>query len=42
MGILVGKLFERQQQARDEFVDLFSEFSGESNQVAFQQLFGVK
>jgi CHAD domain-containing protein len=42
MGILVGKLFERQQQARSEFVDLFTEFSSESNQIAFQQLFGVK
>ena len=42
MGILVGKLFERQQQARSEFVDLFIEFSGESNRVAFQQLFGVR
>jgi CHAD domain-containing protein len=41
MGILVGKLLERQQQARDEFVDLFTEFSRESNQIAFQQLFGV-
>jgi CHAD domain-containing protein len=42
MGILVGKLLERQQQARNEFVDLFTEFSSESNQVAFQQLFGAK
>jgi CHAD domain-containing protein len=42
MGILVGKLFERQEQARSEFVDLFTAFSSETNQVAFQQLFGVK
>jgi CHAD domain-containing protein len=42
MGILVGKLLERQEQARSEFVDLFAEFSSESNQNAFQQLFGVR
>jgi CHAD domain-containing protein len=42
MGILVGKLLERQQQARSEFVDLFSEFSSESNQIAFQQLLRVR
>jgi CHAD domain-containing protein len=42
MGILVGRLLERQQQARSEFVDLFTAFSSESNQAAFQQLFGVR
>ncbi|MEW8194864.1 MAG: CHAD domain-containing protein [Candidatus Thiodiazotropha sp.] len=42
MGILVGKLLERQEQARSVFVDLFSDFSSESNQNAFQQLFGVR
>ncbi|PVV16087.1 MAG: hypothetical protein B6D77_01305 [gamma proteobacterium symbiont of Ctena orbiculata] len=41
MGILVGKLLERQQQARAEFVELFSAFSSESNQQAFKQLFGA-
>jgi CHAD domain-containing protein len=42
MGILVGQLFERQQQARSEFVDLFIAFSGEANHAVFQQLFGVR
>ncbi|MBW9273139.1 MAG: CHAD domain-containing protein [Candidatus Thiodiazotropha sp. (ex. Lucinisca nassula)] len=42
MGILVGKLLERQERARAEFVDLFTDFSSESNQNAFQQLFGVR
>ncbi|MEW8506212.1 MAG: CHAD domain-containing protein [Candidatus Thiodiazotropha sp.] len=41
MGILVGKLLERQQQARAEFVELFSGFSSESNRQAFRQLFGA-
>ncbi len=40
MGILVGKLFERQAKARDEFADLFAAFSSESNRGAFQKLFG--
>ncbi|PVV23007.1 MAG: hypothetical protein B6D78_03790 [gamma proteobacterium symbiont of Ctena orbiculata] len=42
MGILVGRLLERQQQARDAFVDLFADFSSESKQNAFHQLFGVR
>jgi CHAD domain-containing protein len=41
MGILVGKLFDRQAQARREFHDLFSEFRREENQKAFRKLFGV-
>ncbi|MEW8468930.1 MAG: CHAD domain-containing protein [Candidatus Thiodiazotropha sp.] len=41
MGILVGQLLQRQQQARAEFVELFSAFSSESNQQAFKQLFGA-
>jgi CHAD domain-containing protein len=40
MGILVGKLLERQVKARDEFADLFTAFSNEENRKAFQQLFG--
>ncbi|MEJ2394895.1 MAG: CHAD domain-containing protein [Candidatus Thiodiazotropha sp.] len=40
MGILVGKLLERQTKARDEFADLFSGFSSETNRQAFQKLFG--
>ena len=40
MGILVGKLFERQVMAREEFADLFSAFSSEANQKAFRKLFG--
>ncbi|MES9894324.1 MAG: hypothetical protein ABW141_05440 [Candidatus Thiodiazotropha endolucinida] len=42
MGILVGKLLERQERARAAFVDLFTDFSSESNRNAFQQLFGVR
>ncbi|MGB5278548.1 MAG: CHAD domain-containing protein [Gammaproteobacteria bacterium] len=42
MGILVGDLLERQQQARDEFAALFSEFNNENNTQAFDKLFGLK
>jgi CHAD domain-containing protein len=42
MGILVGKLLERQARAREEFADLFTNFSSESNRQAFQKLFGGK
>jgi CHAD domain-containing protein len=42
MGILVGKLLERQVKAREEFADLFTAFSSEVNQKAFKQLFGSK
>jgi CHAD domain-containing protein len=42
MGILVGKLLERQERAREAFVDLFADFSSESNKNAFHQLFGVR
>jgi CHAD domain-containing protein len=40
MGVLVGRLFERQARARREFADLFSAFSSEENQKAFRKLFG--
>lgn len=40
MGILVGKLLERQVRARSEFADLFAAFSSEKNRQAFQKLFG--
>ena len=40
MGVLVGRLFERQARARDEFTNLFSAFSSEENQKAFRKLFG--
>ncbi len=42
MGILVGKLLERQTLARQQFADLFAAFSSEANRQAFQQLFGSK
>ncbi len=42
MGILVGKLLERQTLARAQFADLFAVFSSEANRQAFQQLFGSK
>ncbi len=41
MGILVGKLFEKQQKARTAFVSLFEDFSNETNQQSFKQLFGA-
>jgi CHAD domain-containing protein len=40
MGILVGKLLERQVRAREEFADLFAAFSSDENRQAFQKLFG--
>ncbi len=40
MGVLVGRLFERQAQAREEFANLFAAFSSEANQKAFRKLFG--
>ncbi|MBW9256946.1 MAG: CHAD domain-containing protein [Candidatus Thiodiazotropha sp. (ex. Lucinisca nassula)] len=40
MGVLVGRLFERQVTAREEFVNLFAAFSSEGNQKAFRKLFG--
>lgn len=40
MGILVGKLLERQARAREEFADLFTAFSSDENRQAFQKLFG--
>ncbi len=42
MGILVGKLLERQSLARMQFADLFAAFSSDANRQAFQQLFGSK
>jgi CHAD domain-containing protein len=41
MGILVGNLLERQDRVRTAFVSLFEDFSSESNQQAFKQLFGA-
>ncbi|MEJ2591901.1 MAG: CHAD domain-containing protein [Candidatus Thiodiazotropha sp.] len=40
MGILVGRLFERQAVAREDFAALFAAFSSEDNRRAFQKLFG--
>ncbi|MEJ2620079.1 MAG: CHAD domain-containing protein [Candidatus Thiodiazotropha sp.] len=40
MGVLVGRLFERQARARKAFVDLFAEFSSDEKQKAFRNLFG--
>jgi CHAD domain-containing protein len=42
MGILVGKLLERQVKAREEFADLFAAFSRDANRQAFQKLFGSR
>ncbi len=42
MGILVGRLLTRQEQTREEFFNLFSQFSSEANVQAFKQLFGPK
>ena len=42
MGILVGQLLTRQEQAREEFFNLFSQFNSEQNVQAFNQLFGTK
>jgi len=42
MGILVGQLLTRQVQAREEFFNLFNQFSSEQNVQAFNQLFGTK
>jgi CHAD domain-containing protein len=42
MGILVGNLLERQQQAREEFAALFNELSSEKNTRAFKQLFNQR
>ncbi len=39
MGILVGKLLERQARAREEFAGLFAAFSSTPNRQAFQKLF---
>jgi CHAD domain-containing protein len=40
MGILVGKLFEKQTEKREEFTDLFKAFSSRANQRVFHKLFG--
>lgn len=42
MGILVGNLLTRQEQARDAFAELFADFNAEQNIQAFTQLFGGK
>jgi len=40
MGILVGKLLERQALARAAFADLFAAFGSDENRQTFQRLFG--
>ncbi len=42
MGILVGNLLERQEQARREFADLFARFNAKENVQAFKNLFKGK
>lgn len=42
MGILVGNLLQRQEQARKEFAGLFAAFDTPVNAAAFKQLFGPK
>jgi CHAD domain-containing protein len=42
MGILVGQLLSRQEQAREAFFKLFEQFNSEANVQAFKQLFGAK
>lgn len=42
MGILVGDLLERQQQAREDYATLFNRFKVEENARAFRQLFGSR
>ncbi len=39
MGILVGNLLDRQEQARDEFATLFDSFNTNENARAFKKLF---
>jgi hypothetical protein len=39
MGILVGNLLDRQEQARGEFADLFDSFNTNENARAFKKLF---
>ncbi|MET0026822.1 MAG: CHAD domain-containing protein [Candidatus Thiodiazotropha sp.] len=40
MGILVGKLYEKQALTRRAFAQLFTEFSSSENEKAFRKLFG--
>ncbi len=42
MGILVGDLLKRQEQAREEFAELFGRFKNQENAQAFKKLFGNK
>ena len=42
MGILVGNLLGRQEQARNEFAALFDSFNAEENAQAFKKLFRGK
>ncbi|MCG6860151.1 MAG: CHAD domain-containing protein [Chromatiaceae bacterium] len=39
MGVLVGDLYKRQQQARTEFSSIFAEFDTPANRAVFCQLF---
>ncbi|MEJ2403175.1 MAG: CHAD domain-containing protein [Candidatus Thiodiazotropha sp.] len=41
MGILVGKLYEKQAETRRAFAQLFTEFSSPENEKAFRKLFGA-
>ncbi|QYZ67050.1 MAG: hypothetical protein OI74_15595 [Gammaproteobacteria bacterium (ex Lamellibrachia satsuma)] len=42
MGILVGDLLAKQQQARAEFEALFTDFAAQENRDTFRKLFGGK
>jgi CHAD domain-containing protein len=39
MGVLVGNLYQRQQQARVEFAEIFAKFDISANEKMFQDLF---
>lgn len=41
MGVLVGNLLSRQEQAREEFAQLILDFNAKQNTRAFKQLFGA-
>jgi CHAD domain-containing protein len=41
MGVLVGDLFNRQEQARVEFAQIFAAFDTEDRKVLFRQLFAA-
>ncbi len=41
MGVLVGDLLEHQEQARQDFAEIFANFDSESHQVLFKTLFAT-